>query len=328
MVRSLIWKNLMLALACLAILPGLALLSQPFLAPNHVFNASTQDHLIFFSIRLPRLVLAFLTGAALSLAGVNFQALLKNPLADPYILGVSGGSALGYVVALILNVPAIFLPLAGFAAALFSMLIIQKSATISSGINTYNLLLTGVIFNSFSFALILIINTLVPFAESHQILALLMGTISPLPWNQIAVLAFITVLAATILAKRASSLNLLCLGESEAHHLGLDVQREKKVVFVLTSLLVGASVSLCGLIGFVGLFVPHLVRLIFGADHKRLVPLAVMMGGLFLAMADFVTIQLSHWEHFGTKLPVGAITALVGAPLFVWLLKRQSGNLA
>lgn len=313
-------------MACLAILILLALLSHPVLTPHHVLNITSQEHLIFFQIRLPRLVLAFFTGAALSLAGINFQALLKNPLADPYILGVSGGSALGYVVALILNIPVFFLPLAGFAAALLSLLIIQRLAMTANGINTYSLLLTGVIFNSFSFALIFIINTLVPFAESQQIIALLMGNISPLPWSQIAILAIISVPAAAILLKHASSLNLLCLGEPEAQHLGLEVQREKQIVFVLTSLLVGASVSLCGLIGFVGLFVPHLLRLIWGANHQKLIPLAFVWGGLFLAMADFTAVQLSHWEQFGSKLPVGAITALVGAPLFVCLLKRQGEN--
>lgn len=305
----------------------LALFCPPVLLPVQIQDTHSQEHLIFFAIRLPRLFLAFFTGAALSLAGVNFQALLKNPLADPYILGVSGGSALGYVVAIILGVPTLFLPLAGFGAALLSMLTIQRLATTENGINTFHLLLTGVIFNSFSFALILILNTLVPFAQSHQILAILMGSLSPLPWIQIVFLAVVTLGSVLILKWRANSLNVLCLGDAQAHHLGLDVQREKKLVFVLTSLLVGTSVSLCGLIGFVGLFVPHLVRLIFGADHKKLIPLAFVFGGLFLALADFMAIQLSHWDTFGTKLPVGAITALLGAPVFVWLLRRQARGL-
>lgn len=310
-----------------ALLLGLGtLLASPMIHPADLLSPDSRDALIFFQIRLPRLVLAFLTGAALSLAGANFQALLKNPLADPYILGVSGGSALGYIVALVFGVATAYLPATGFLAALVSMFIIQKLATTRHGINTFSLLLTGVIFNSFSFALILIINTLVPFAESHQILSILMGSIAPLPWSQILVLAVITISTTLILGSRTASLNLLCLGESEAHHLGLNVQREKILVFTLTSLLVGASVSLCGLIGFVGLFVPHLLRLLLGADHKNLVPLCFFAGGLFLATADFLVTQLSHWEQFGTRLPVGAITALVGAPLFVWLLKRQAGN--
>ena len=311
----------------LFMIPALALLPRPPLNLDDIFNTATQDHLILFSIRLPRVVLAFLTGAALSLAGANFQALLKNPLADPYILGVSGGSALGYVVALIFGLPTALLPLAGFVSALGSLVIIHGLATTADGLNTHSLLLTGVIFNSFSFALILIINTLVPFAQSHQILSLLMGSIAPVAWPQIFVFAVITLTATLILVNRAPALDLLSLGDTQAHHLGLDIVRERRLVFILTSLLVGASVSLCGLIGFVGLFVPHLMRLVFGAPHKRLLPASIFFGGLFLAVADLAATQMAHLDQLGTRLPVGAVTALVGAPVFVWLLKRQARGL-
>lgn len=301
----------------------LALFSFPTLSPSTLFT-DNQDSLIFFSLRLPRYTLAFFVGAALSLAGVSFQSLLKNPLADPYILGISGGSALGYVIAIILSAPFFLLPFAAFVSALLSLIFIYTIAKTRGSLVTINLLLTGIIFNSFSFAVILVLNAVVPFGQSQQILYLLMGSIPPVATNQLLLIALIVVVCFVILLTRANVLNLFSLGEEEAFHLGVPVAREKKIIFVVTSLLVGASVSLCGLIGFVGLFVPHLLRLFLGADHKILIPASIFFGGLFLSIAEFLASHFFLFENFQTRLPVGAITALIGAPLFVLLLKRQA----
>lgn len=288
-----------------------------------LLDAGSPDALAFFQIRLPRQILAFLVGAALSVAGVAFQSLLKNPLADPYILGVSGGAALGYVLGVALGVAVAWLPLWGFGAALASLFFIYRLAQVSGVLSVVNLLLIGVIFNSFTFALILVINAVASFGQAHQILYLLLGSIEYLSWRDLSLLAVFTATAIVILTLRSPALNALSLGDEEAFHLGVAVEREKKILFFCTSLLVGAAVSLCGLIGFVGLFVPHVIRLVFGADHRIVLPAAALGGGVFLALSDFLARHVLMWKSLQTHLPVGVLTALIGAPVFVWLLKRQ-----
>lgn len=283
---------------------------------------STESY-IFYQIRLPRSILAFFIGASLSLSGASFQALLKNPLADPYILGISGGAALGYVLAVVFGLPFIFYPIYGFVFALLSLIFIYRLAQTQGRLITTNLLLIGVIFNAFSFAMILLINALAHFHQSQQILYLLLGSIASLPWSHLIILMIILSLAMFLIFIRSQELNIMSLGDREAFHLGVNIEKEKKWLFLLTSLLVGTSVSVCGLIGFVGLFVPHLMRLIFGADHRLLMPACVFFGGAFLTISDYLAGHLFIWESLQTRLPVGVITALIGAPAFVWLLKRQ-----
>lgn len=281
------------------------------------------DDFIFFQLSLPRFIMAFLVGAALSVAGVAFQSLLRNPLADPYILGVSGGAALGYVLAIVLGLPLFFVPIAGYVAALISLGLIYQLASTRGVLSVMSLLLTGVVFNAFSFSLILVINALANFGQAHQILYLMLGSVEAVSWDRIILFAGFFLVSFVILWTRSRALNLLALGDEEAFHLGVNVRREKIIVFVLTSLLVGASVSLCGLIGFVGLFVPHLVRLCWGADNRVVLPVSALVGGVFLVMSDFLAAHVISFQALHTKLPVGAVTALIGAPLFVFLLKRQ-----
>lgn len=318
-------------LAAIAIVGALTL-ALAFLAPPSLpvaeawRGADPVSSYILWHLRLPRHVLAFVTGSALSLAGASFQSLLKNPLADPYILGVSGGAAIGYVAGVVAGFPFWLMPLAAFASGLAAITLIYALARERGTLNPVSLLLTGVIFNSFSFALILLINALAPFGQSQQILFLLLGAIESAPWPQIALMVLLTATSAAVLVWRADRLNLLSQGEEEAFHLGVNVVFEKKLVFVTTSLLVGASVSLCGLIGFVGLFVPHLMRLVTGADHRTLLPACAVGGGLFLMASDFIAGHMLMWESLETRLPVGVITALIGAPIFVWLLKRENAQ--
>lgn len=315
-----------IALTLVAVLVlALAVVAPPTLSFTEVWRgADNAESYIFWRLRLPRHVLAFVTGSALSIAGASFQSLLQNPLADPYILGVSGGAALGYVAGVVTGLPFWLMPLAGFASALAAITLIYTLARDCGTLNPVSLLLTGVIFNSFSFALILLINALAPFGQSQQILFLLLGAVESVPWPQIALMTLLTVICAAVLIGRANRLNLLSQGEEEAFHLGVNVVFEKKLVFVTTSLLVGASVSLCGLIGFVGLFVPHLARRIIGADHRALLPACALGGGLFLMTADFIAGYVLMWESVQTRLPVGVITALIGAPVFAWLMKREN----
>lgn len=301
-----------------------SVLGDPILDLSVVFSDPTHlDYQSFWLLRLPRVVLAAMIGAALSVAGVTFQALLRNPLADPYILGVSGGAALGYVLAAVIGLPFFFMPLAGYVFALLALFLIYNLASQNGVLSVVNLLLVGIVFNSFSFALILVINSLANFGQAQQILYLLLGSVDPIGWSKLAVVFVMVLVALVLLLWRSQQINLLSLGDDDAHHLGLDVNAEKKFIFVVTSLLVGASVSLCGLIGFVGLIVPHLCRLLFGADHRRLLPAAALVGALLLIVCDFAATNAIKFEGLYTKLPVGAVTALIGAPFFVYLLKRN-----
>ncbi len=297
--------------------------SFPHISLTQLYYDATSSK-IFWYLRVTRYLLAFWIGASLSVSGVSFQSLLKNPLADPYILGVSGGAALGYVVAVVLGLPFVFYPLFGLAFALLCLFGIYQLAREKGVLNTYTLLLTGIVFNSLSFALILLLNAMAPVQQAQQILFLLLGSLEALQWHKLALLIALTATGSLILLRKANILNILSLGENQAFHLGVAIEKEKIAIFILTSLLVGSSVSLCGLIGFVGLFVPHLMRLIFGADHRRLVPACFLGGGIFLVLSEYLASHLFSWDALNTKLPVGVITALIGAPLFFILLKRQS----
>jgi len=302
----------------------LSILGNPIIHFNDIFSKiENMDRYIFLNLRLPRMVLAFLIGAALSVSGVSFQSLLKNPLADPYILGISGGAALGYVLAVVAGLPFFLIPLVGFTFALGSLFLVYRLACQRGVLSVINLLLIGIVFNAFSFALILVVNSLANFGQAQQILFLLLGSVEPISWDKLLILSTFVISALVILFLRAKKLNLLSLGDEEAFHLGVNINYEKKIIFVVTSLLVGASVSLCGLIGFIGLIVPHVTRLVFGADNRSVLPAAALGGGLLLMVCDFVAGNVFSFETLNTRLPVGAITALVGAPMFVYLLKSR-----
>lgn len=303
----------------------LSLADHPFISMHQVLaDRLNTDQYVYFALRLPKYCLAFLVGASLSVSGVTFQSLLRNPLADPYILGVSGGASLGYVLGVILGVPFVFLPVFGFLAALLSLGLVYRLAMVRGVLIVQNLLLVGIVFNSFSFALILIINSVANFGQAHQILHLLLGSIESVPWYKVGLVAVVFVVAFGLNLVRANAMNLLSLGDEEAFHLGLSVNREKKIIFFTTSLLVGATVSLCGLIGFVGLIVPHMTRMIVGADHRRVLPFAVLLGGLILVFCEFAAANLISSPTLATRLPVGAVTASIGAPVFVYLFRRNS----
>lgn len=285
------------------------------------------DHLsqeIFFHVRLPRVLLAAFVGASLSASGVAFQSLLRNPLADPYILGVAGGAALGSVLSLALGVGPIFLPLIAFLAALASLGIIYRLARVGSSLPVHSLLLTGVIFNALSFALILLVNSLVQEGRLHQILYLLMGSLDAIELKSVLLVGGVSGIGFGCVLFSATKMNLVSLGEEAAQQLGLNVGRYHRLLFVGASLMVGAAVSMAGLIGFVGLFIPHVMRMIFGMDHRVLVTTSALGGGIFLILCDFVARYLLSYEIFQTQLPVGVITALIGGPLFFYLLKRSS----
>ncbi|MBT3182095.1 MAG: iron ABC transporter permease [Deltaproteobacteria bacterium] len=285
---------------------------------------SEKAHAILFSARLPRVLLAALVGMALATSGGAFQALLRNPLADPFILGVSGGAALGSVLAVGFRLHFIWISLLAFVGATIAMLCIFWIAKGRGRFRSTELLLTGVIFNAFCFALILFINAMVTMEEAYQILFLLIGNLEETGLGMVGIVAFFVLTGFTILTLLARRMNLLLLSDNEAKSLGINIDKLRIIVFCSASLMVGAAVAASGLIGFVGLFIPHIVRLIFGADHRILIPASGLLGAAFLILADTGARTVLMNTQYATQLPVGVITALIGAPLFMILLKRRN----
>lgn len=283
---------------------------------------------IVLRVRLPRVVLAALVGASLATAGTLFQALLRNPLADPYVLGVSGGAALGGILALAaggaLGLGYAAVPPASFAGAVATLLLLLAVAGGRGRLSPTTLLLVGVVFNAFASAAIIFLASSAGLAEGARIFLWLIGNLSDArPALAGAVAAFLAVGLACALPF-ARSLNLLALGEEPAAQLGVPVEALRRLLLVATSLMVGAAVSVSGLIGFVGLIIPHLLRLAVGPDHRLLVPAAALGGAAFLVVCD----TAARTVLAGRELPVGAITALVGGPLFLFLLRRAPRGVA
>lgn len=276
---------------------------------------------ILWEVRLPRLLLAFLVGASLAAVGVALQALLRNPLADPYILGISSGAALGAALALQFGLAWAIggfsaVQLCAFLFAATTIGAIYRIAVADGRIPVQTLLLAGVIINAILSALILFITSLSDSTSAFRLFFWLMGSLAALGYDGLGALAVIVLIGIGVLCAQGRNLNLLSLGEDPAQGLGLDVERIKRVIFITTALLTGAVVAVSGLIGFVGMIVPHAVRMVLGPDHRLLLPASALVGGLFLAVAD--TVARSLWAP--TELPVGVITALCGGPFFIYLL--------
>lgn len=273
-------------------------------------------------LRLPRSVQAALVGAALAASGATFQALLRNPLAEPYILGVSGGAAVGAVGAIVLGLTgsAWALPLAAFAGALVAIaLVLRIAASVDRALDTRVLLLAGVVVGAFFNALILLTLTFADTESFRSAIFWMMGSFSGATWRGSGVLALYLVPALAVLLALARSLNLMAIGEDTAAYLGTSIERTKLLAFGTASLLAASAVAVAGVIGFVGLIVPHVVRMLWGSDHRFLLPASALLGAAFLVLAD----ALARTAAAPAELPVGVVTAFVGVPFFVWLLRRR-----
>jgi cobalamin transport system permease protein len=282
---------------------------------------SDTERTIILSLRLPRAILAGLVGAGLSVSGATFQALLRNPLADPYILGVSSGAAVGAIVAILLGLGTLSLglPLASFLGALLTILLVFYFGRQDGKIHPHTLLLAGVIIGSFLSALIMFFISVSRREELHTILFWLMGDFSFSNARAMLIIFPYVLLGVVLLSLRSRHLNLILSGEENAIQLGVDVEKLKLISYLSASLITAASVSSCGLIGFVGLIIPHSVRLIFGPDHRLLIPSAALLGASFLIASDtFARTLLAPVE-----LPVGVITAAFGGPFFMYLLRTR-----
>lgn len=281
--------------------------------------------LVVFGLRLPRIALGILVGAALSTAGAGFQALLRNPLADPYVLGVSSGAALGAIISLIVAPhTAGAIQVAAFAGAAATIAAVYFLGRRGGQLDSATLLLAGIIAASFLSAIIMFLMTTLPGRDLRGMAFWLMGDLSSPPPTQdvrgwlIFLFAVFGVSAGAIYLT-ASDLNLILTGEKEAQHLGVNVHRVRVVVYVCASLLTGLAVSVSGAIGYVGLLVPHVMRMLFGTDYRLLVPASAIGGAIAIVAAD----TLARTVVAPTELPVGAMTAIAGAPVFIYLLRRR-----
>lgn len=286
----------------------------------------TVDETIIFQIRLPRVVGGALVGAALATAGVLFQGLLRNPLADPYIIGTSAGAALGATIAMILPLNLALLgfgliPLTAFIGALTSVILVYNLARVGGRTPVISMLLTGFVVSALFVAIIAFMMSIGDRLglNLRSVFSFLMGHISVTNWNQLAVVAPLVI--GGIIAARffAFHLNAFSLGEEGAAYLGIEVERDKMLILSLGSLLTATAVSISGLVGFVGLVMPHAVRLSLGPDHRLLIPASALAGAIFLVITDL----LARTILAPGEIPVGIITALIGAPFFLYLLRRS-----
>lgn len=278
--------------------------------------------MIIWQLRMPRVLLALLVGAALATVGGAFQGLFKNPMADPYIIGISSGASLGATVAIAFQLTVLLgfatVPLAAFAGALASALIVYNLGKVGTGVPVYTLLLGGVALGAFFSALssfIIVFHS----KEIHKIVFWMMGGFSGSQWFYVKVAAPLILAGIILLCCFARELNAMLFGEETARSLGIELEKTKKIILVLAAMTTAVAVAVSGTIGFVGLIIPHITRLLVGPDHRVLLPFSAIGGGVFMMLADTVARTL----FAPAEIPVGVITALFGGPFFIYLLKRK-----
>jgi iron complex transport system permease protein len=291
-----------------------------FTGGSQTGTLTSTQRAILFDIRLPRILLAATVGASLAAAGASYQALLRNALAEPYLLGISNGAAVGTMVALVfLGANEWTRPLLAFAGALAATFVVYRLARGRTGSSPERLILAGVIVTTFQSSAIVFITTLMDATRIRSFTFWLLGDLSQAAPGSLWIIVASTVVGVAALTAKARPLNLLMLGERDAFDLGVEVERVRLQVFLAASLLVGVSVALSGSVGYVGLVVPHLVRMSTSGDNRLTIPAAALAGASFVVVAD----TLARTVIAPRELPVGAITALIGAPLFIYLLKRR-----
>lgn len=280
---------------------------------------SSVEESIILQIRLPRILLGVLVGSALAVAGAAMQGLFKNPMADPYVIGISSGAAFGATIAIVLGVQGIFsVPLMAFMGAIFSAFLVYNIARVNGQMQMETVLLSGIAVAIF-FSALTSFFMYVAGENLHQIVFWLMGGLWARGWDHVGVSfvpIFIGILGIYVFAR---DLNVMQLGEESALHLGIEIEQVKKILLALSSLVAGIAVSVSGIIGFVGLIIPHMVRIMVGPDHRILIPASALVGAIFLILADSVARTIIS----PAELPVGIITAFFGAPFFIYLLRRK-----
>jgi iron complex transport system permease protein len=322
-------KKPILPLVLLLLLAAAALIFCPLLGMKFIpLSADGLEREILISLRVPRVLCAFAAGAMLSLSGMSFQALFRNPLATPFTLGISSGAALGAATFIRLGFAFTFLGISGtslaaFGGALLAVALVYGLTRLKGGFTTTTLLLAGIAISFFFSSLILLIQYLSGFEQSFRIVQWMMGSLTPADYGKLANLLVFLTGGGTLLLFLHREMNLLMVGEDIAISRGVNVGRVKQLIFLAASLMVGGVVAVCGPIGFVGMMAPHICRLLVGADHRWLAPASFLFGGLFLTVCD----TLARSAPSGAEIPVGIITAMLGGPFFIWLLLNRKGDL-
>ena len=309
-----VWM-LLLAAALAAAMLGCSMLGVVHFGWDEMLQSS-----IFWNLRAPRIVLSVLVGAALSVCGAAYQSVFRNPLTDPYVLGISSGASVGAAVAILLGLEAYMLGVGACAlvTGLLTIVVIYRIASIGNRMHTTTLLLTGVCITFLMSAIISFIMVLRQ-DKMDSIIFWTMGSFASASWTEVAIVAPVVAVGIGIVLYYARDLNLLLAGSETARSLGVEVERVKRVLLLSTTLMVAFCVATCGVIGFVGLVVPHCLRLVLGPDNRRIVPCAIFAGGLFMLLCD----TLARTLLMPAELPVGSLTALAGAPLFIYLLYKN-----
>jgi iron complex transport system permease protein len=278
---------------------------------------------IVVQVRFPRVVLALLVGACLSIAGAGYQGVLRNPLADPYTLGVASGAAVGAAFLILFGWHYVLLgrwmiPLAAFATGLVSLAMVFRLANIQGKFQMETLILSGVVVQAFLGAFV---SFMVSLSDNvvNEIVFWMMGSLSMRGWEFSGMLLPYLAAGVVILLRYSTALNLFALGERQASHMGVDVERTKRIVLIASTLVAAAAVSITGIIGFVGLVIPHMIRLLTGPDYRLILPLSALFGGIYVLWAD----TLARMLLSPTEIPLGVVTAFIGAPFFAYLLHRN-----
>ncbi|MGE4286806.1 MAG: FecCD family ABC transporter permease [Phycisphaerae bacterium] len=330
--RLLAGRLIAFAAVLIAAIAICSLFGSKALNPADVLAAPAEnnsDSLIYFQIRLPRLILAAVVGACLSVSGAVFQALMKNPLADPYILGVSSGAGFGAVLAAMLGVGFSFAGISAtglfaFATALLTIRLVWVIGKYTGKNSITGLLLAGVVVNSFFSAIIMFLITATNSEKLHATLLWLMGNVKDARPGNIPAALIPFAIGFIILQAHAARLNMMTFGEVDARTGGVNTSRSRGICFACAAFITAAAVSVSGLIGFAGLIVPHTIRLVYGPDHRQLLPLSALCGAVFLVISD----TIARCIIAPRQLPAGIITAVIGAPVFVWLLVKQSRKMS
>lgn len=337
-------KNLFLSLSCvvlLALMVYAITLGSVYIEPELILRSilewikygmdgvTCDDSIrfIIFEVRLPRIILAVLTGSLLSMAGAVYQAIFQNPMADPYVIGISSGAAFGATIAIIFLPPMMLLgnsivSLAAFLSAILTSILVYFISKTKRGVDTFSLLLTGVVISTVLSSFISLM-MLAHQDEAMKIMTWTMGSFNAKSWNHVITILIPTVIGIFFTIYHGKDLNVLVMGEEEAMTMGLDTKRLKRNMLLICALLTSIAVSVSGIIGFVGLIVPHFIRLIFGSEHKFLLKASFVFGAIFMLLSDTIARSLLG----GFEIPVGIITSLIGGPLFLVLLVRYRRSL-
>ncbi len=332
MVKKRLFLAALTSWLCIAILCALAIGAVSLNLGNLLYGDLTaQQEAVLFSIRLPRILLTLIVGAGLAVSGAAMQGLFRNPLADPGLIGITSGAAFSVAILIVLAEPLTgvlglySLSLAAFIGGVLTCIIIFWLAKKAGNFSTLYMLLAGIAINALAGAGTGFLTYLSDDAQLRSLTFWTMGSLGGALWPAVLVSATIVLPATVLLMRDAKQLNILLLGDQEAQYLGVDSERLKRRIIICTALAVGAAVSVSGIIGFIGLVVPHLLRLTIGSDHRFLIPASAILGALLLLIADTIARTIVA----PAEMPVGVLTSLIGGPFFLWLLiKQQAGRLS